>query len=55
MAVDAARSISDDAANVPSVLILMVAFRLSFDNVNATHENARTERADSLEEIRCNA
>jgi hypothetical protein len=55
MAVDAAHSISDDAASAPSVLILLVAFGLSFDNANATHEQVRAERADSIEEIRCDA
>jgi len=55
MAVYAAHSISDNAANVLNVLILMVAFRLSFDNANATHENARAERAESIEGIRCDA
>jgi hypothetical protein len=46
---------SDGAHSVPIVVILTVAFRLSFDNANATHKNARAERADSTEEIRCDA
>jgi hypothetical protein len=46
---------SDGAHSVPIVVILTVAFRSSFDNANATHENSRAERADSIEEIRCDA
>lgn len=55
MAVYAAHCISDNAAIAPSVPILLVAFRLSVDDANATHEKARAERAESIEEIRCDA